>query len=188
MVTRTLILLMTPIALGCGSEPRVPPPPQTGAPPSTTVRSTPLEMRLGWVTGSCLATAHQALTQGSTVTVVSMDDKSTIVDGPVIGGATSGATCPALLQDRRKQNESKWSFYQLELAATVDLGIGVTGNTKVVHGGIDLTGDGTPEKFTQCSTSEGVSFRVWSGTPYQGLPIWSGYYYLGYDVEANCPP
>ena len=188
MVTRTVMLLATVVSLGCRSEPSVSAPPHTGAPPSTTAQSTPLEMRIGWVTGSCLATANKALTPGSTVTVVSMDDTSTIVDGRVIGGATSGATCPALLQDRRKQNESKWSFYQLELAATVDLGIGVTGNTKVVHGGIDLTGDGTPETFTQCSTSEGVSFRVWSGTPYQGLPIWSGYDYLGYDVEANCPP
>ena len=188
MVTRTLMLLMTAVSLGCRSEPSASPPQQAGAPPSTTAQSIPLEMRVGWVTGSCLATANKTLTAGSTVTVVSMDDKSTIVDGRVIGGATSDATCPALLQDRRKQNESKWSFYELKLAAAVDLGIGVAGDTNVVQGGIDLTGDGTPEKFTQCSTSEGVSFRVWGGTPYQGLPLWSGYYYLGYDVEANCPP
>jgi len=188
MVARTLMLLMTAVSLGCRSEPSVSPPPQTGTPPSTPASSIPLEMRLGWVAGSCLATANKTLTAGSTVTVVSMDAKSTIVDGRVIGGATPDATCPALNQDRRKQNESKWSIYALKLAATVDLGIGVIGDTNVMQGGIDLTGDGTPEIFTHCATSEGVSFRVWRGTPYQGLPLWSGYYYLGYDVEANCPP
>ena len=188
MVTRTLILLVAAVSLGCRSEPGVSPPQQTGTPPSTTAQSTPLEMRVGWVTGSCLATANKTLTAGSKLTVVSMDDRSTIVDGRVLGGATSDETCPPLLQDRRKQNESKWSFYEVKLDAAVDLGIGVTGDTNVVQGGIDVTGDGKPEAFTQCATSEGVSFRIWSGTPYKGLPLWSGYYYLGYDTEANCPP
>jgi hypothetical protein len=55
-----------------------------------------------------------------------------------------------------------------------------------VKGGIDLTGDGTAETFTQCSTSEGISFSVWSGKPYAGEPLWSGYYYLGYDTEVIC--
>jgi hypothetical protein len=74
------------------------------------------------------------------------------------------------------------------IPARVDLGIGVTGEARRVDGGLDLDGDGTPENFTQCSISEGVSFGVWRGTPYQGVALWSGYYYLGYDTEANCPP
>jgi len=94
--------------------------------------------------------------------------------------------CAPLMQDRRRSN-SQWSFYELRLSGKADLGIGVTGNVTRANGGIDLDGDGVPEKFTQCATSEGVSFRAWNGMPYQGKPLWTGYYYLGYDTEANCP-
>jgi hypothetical protein len=38
-----------------------------------------------------------------------------------------------------------------------------------------------------CVTSEGVKFSAWEGEPYRGTPLWSDYYYLGYDVEPNCP-
>jgi hypothetical protein len=144
-------------------------------------------MRLGWVTGECLATANRSLTPGSPIKVVSLDVKAPIVNGRVGGGTASDRACPALLQDRRQQNESKWSFYELKLSAPVDLGIGVTGEARTVSGGLDLDGDGAPEKFTQCASSEGVWFRVWSGPAYQGTPLWSGYYYLGYDAEVTCP-
>jgi hypothetical protein len=187
MATRTLLLLLMTVSFGCRSQQKTPPPQQTGAASPAAANSTPLEMRVGWVTGSCVAMANDSITAGSPITVVSLDDKSSIVDGRITGRATSDATCPALLQDRRKQNEARWSFYELKLSAAVDLGIGVTGNVTSVQGGIDLTGDGLPEKFTQCATSEGVSFRIWAGTPYQGMPLWSGYYYLGYDAASNCP-
>ena len=110
-----------------------------------------------------------------------------MVDGRVGGKTVSDATCPALLQDRRKPNESKWSFYELQLPAPVDVGIGIAGQVNIVTGGLDLNGDGVPEKFTQCASSEGIWFRVWSGPPYQGTPLWSGYYYLGYDTDVTCP-
>jgi hypothetical protein len=187
MATRTLMVLLMMVSLGCSGQQKASSSQQTGAASPVTADSTPLEMRVGWVTGSCVATANKTLTAGSAIAVVSLDDKSSIVDGRIVGRATSDATCPPLLQDRRKQNEARWSFYELKLSAPVDLGIGVTGSPKLVQGGIDLTGDGKAEKFTQCSTSEGVSFRIWAGTPYQGMPLWSGYYYLGYDVQSNCP-
>src|SRR5262245_29563218 len=154
MATRTLMVLVMAVSCGCRSQEKA------------TADSTPLEMRVGWVAGSCVATANNNLTAGSPITVGSLDEMSYIVDGRIVGRATSGETCPALLQDRRKQNEARWSFYELKLSAAVDLGIGVTGSPTFVQGGIDLTGDGAPEKFTRCSTSEGVSFRVWAGTPY----------------------
>jgi hypothetical protein len=187
MVTRTLLVVVMAVSCGCRSPQNVPAAQKTNAPSSVTANSTPLEMRVGWVTGSCVGIANDTLMAGSPITVVSLDEKSSIVEGRIVGRATSDATCPALLQDRRKLNEARWSLYELNLSAAVDLGIGVTGNPTLVQGGIDLTGDGLPEKFTQCSTSEGVSFRVWAGRPYQGMPLWSGYYYLGYDVQSNCP-
>ena len=79
-----------------------------------------------------------------------------------------------------------WSFYELQ-PSTVELGIAVMGNVSRVDAGVDLTGDGTAETFTQCSTSEGLSFAAWSGKPHEGEPLWSGYSYLGYDTEVTCP-
>jgi hypothetical protein len=152
-----------------------------------TTGAAPLEMRLGWVTGSCLATANKFLAADSPIRVVSLDDTAPIVDGRVARATASDTICPALLPDRRKQNESKWSFYELKLSARVDLGVGVTGEPNAVTGGLDLDGDGAPEKFTQCASSEGVWFRVWTGPAYHGTPLWSGYYYLGYDTEVTCP-
>jgi len=187
MAARVLMVLAMTLSFGCRRQPDVPPQQQSATSVPVTATAAPLPTRVGWVTGSCLATANQALAAGTPIAVVSLADKVSIAEGRVVGRTTSEAACPALMQERRKINESKWSFYELTLPAPVDLGIAVTGGSKVAPGGIDLTGDGMPEQFTQCATSEGVSFRVWSGTPYQGVPIWSGYYYLGYDVEATCP-
>jgi hypothetical protein len=181
------MVLVMALSLGCRGQVDVSLQQQSATSVPVTVTATSLAMRVGWVHGSCLAIANQALAGGTLITVVSLATKASIVDGRVVGRTTSDAVCPALMQERRKINESKWSFYELKLPDAVDLGIGVTGESKLVPGGIDLTGDGMPETFTECATSEGVSFRVWSGMPYQGVPIWSGYYYLGYDVETNCP-
>jgi hypothetical protein len=188
MAVRALTLLVVAMTCACKGKDSAPPaPPPTATASSVAARPEPLEMRLGWVTGVCLATANKSLASGSPIVVVSLDDRAPIVTGTIGGGTTSADTCPALLQDRRKQNESTWSFYELKLPAPVDLGIGVTGEAKLVAGRLDLTGDGAPETFTQCASSEGVWFRVWRGPAYQGTPLWSGYYYLGYDTEVTCP-
>src|SRR5688572_12934529 len=141
----------------------------------------PLPMRVGLVSGSCLAIANKDLRVGSGITVVSLDEKELVIDGRVIKRTAPGAKCPTLVQEQQP------SFYELKLPMTVGQGIAVIGATKLRHGGIDLTGDGIPEQFTWCSTSEGFSFEVWAGKPYVGSPLWSGYYYLGFDVEPNCP-
>lgn len=118
--------------------------------------------------------------------VVALDDQPTVVAGRIIGATTSSGVCAPLPEDRRRSND-EWSFYEVLLNGKAGLGIAVTGEQKLVDGRIDLTGDGKPEQFTQCSTAEGVSFRVWNEMPYRGTPLWSGYYYLGYDTAATCP-
>jgi len=192
MATRTRWLLVLTLTCGCGRQGASPPQSaSTGsAPAAAPVSVVPFAQRIGWVDRSCLAIANKTLSAGAAITVVSLDDKSTkLLDGRVLGITASSEKCPALLADRRSSNVAEgWSFYELELAAKVNLGIGVIGEARRVEGGLDLDGDGAPEKFTQCATSEGVSFGVWRATPYRGVPLWSGYYYLGYDTEANCPP
>ncbi len=59
----------------------------------------------------------------------------------------------------------------------------------VLRGGIataDLDGDGVPERFRACTSSEGVHLTIWSGAPLTGRLRWHRYFYLGYDVEPDC--
>jgi hypothetical protein len=171
MVIRTSLLFVV-AAVGCHA---------TQAPPVL-----PLDQRVGWVNGSCLAIMNTTLRASDAITLVALDDKPTVLAGRIVGATTSPNICAPLLPDRRRSND-KWSFYEVRVDGKADLGIAVIGKEKSIDNGIDLTGDGKPERFTQCSTAEGVSFRVWNGTPYQGTPLWTGYYYLGYDVVATCP-
>ncbi|HVG80809.1 MAG TPA: hypothetical protein VNB28_00855 [Methylomirabilota bacterium] len=53
----------------------------------------------------------------------------------------------------------------------------------VAGGGIDLDADGRPERFRICTSREGLNFVVESGEDV----LWHAYYYLGLDVEPDCP-
>jgi len=50
----------------------------------------------------------------------------------------------------------------------------------------DLEGDGRPELFRACTSTEGVHLTVWTGAPPQGTRRWHHYFYLGYDVDPTC--
>jgi len=62
-------------------------------------------------------------------------------------------------------------------------------NVRIVAGRAeaDLDRDGVPEHFQSCASTEGLHPTLWSGEPFQGVNRWTRYYYLGYDVEPNCP-
>lgn len=146
----------------------------------------------GWFDHGCFATLKKNLSQGTKIFVVTLDDPQLISSAKVIGPANP-QNCGPLAADRRQQNESEGlSFYEIKSADTFGLAIGVIGevsHAKVKNGVVraELGNDGTFERFTLCATSEGLSFGVWALKPYEGKAIWSGYYYLGYDVERTCP-
>ena len=50
----------------------------------------------------------------------------------------------------------------------------------------DLDGDGVPEYFRACPSTEGIHFTAWKGRPLVGRRLWHQYYYLGYDLEPGC--
>lgn len=53
----------------------------------------------------------------------------------------------------------------------------------------DLDGDGKPEHFRSCTSSEGIHLTVWAPPhPLVGKRLWHAYYYLGYDTEPSCKP
>jgi hypothetical protein len=49
--------------------------------------------------------------------------------------------------------------------------------------GIDIDGDGTPERFRICTSDEGLNFVVERADQI----LWHAYYHLGLDVEPDCP-
>jgi len=50
----------------------------------------------------------------------------------------------------------------------------------------DLDGNGLPEVFHACTSSEGIHFTIWTGKAFNGRLRWHHYYYLGYDISATC--
>lgn len=155
----------------------------------------PFTERIGWFQGPCLAVSNQHLAAGTPVALILTGEPQKIQPARILEPTTSPATCKALLPGRAATNATTGiTFYALgggSLGAT-DTGIGIaeapTGLT-VVNGlaQVDLDQDGRSEVFSSCTTSEGIRFAVWTGKTYQGEPRWSGYYYLGYDLQPTCP-
>jgi hypothetical protein len=154
----------------------------------------PLDRRTGWFHGACLAMSDPNLARGTAVNLVVMAEPQRVLQGRIGEKKSSAASCAPLTEGRRSQNAKPGtSFYGLEgteLAAT-DMGIGIVTPPQklVVVNGLaqtDLNSDGLPEVFSSCTTTEGINFTVSTEKPYQGNPLWSGYYYLGYDMEPTC--
>ena len=150
---------------------------------------------IGWLHGNCLAIKAPGLKRGTKLSVVSLGKPQASSEAEIIQRTESGEECYALRQERKDVNSSEGNvFYtvvpasksRLELAIGI---IGLKGGLKTTDGTVhtDLNGDGHEDYFTECSTSEGVQFNVWSDAPYKNKALWSAYYYLGYDTEPNCP-
>ena len=154
-----------------------------------------MESATGWFHGSCLAIGNPNLARGTSIELVVMGEPQNVLQGQVGDKVSSAASCAPLIESRRSQNaKAGTSFYGLEgtkLSAT-DMGIGIVGTPQkitVVNGTArtDLNSDGRPEVFSSCATAEGINFAIWTENRFQGTPLWSGYYYLGYDMKPTCP-
>lgn len=143
---------------------------------------------IGWVHGPCIALAEADVAPGTMVMVVMLDGPQRAVQATVGRRAGPGDACPALDDDRREVNiAGGLSFYLIEPEASDGLAIGVLMPEPAPDDALDVDHDGRRDVFEHCATSEGVRFRVRSGASGVGETLWSGYYHLGYDVEADCP-
>jgi len=153
------------------------------------------DFNTGWLHGNCLAIKNDRLKGGETFTVIALNEPQTYYEGRVLEKTMSSLACPALLPDRKDTNLAEgYTCYAVALPkqSSLELGIAMVGieptlqvTRGIVHG--DINGDYHDNYFTQCNTSEGIRFNIWSDEAFKGDPIWSGYYYLGYDTESNCP-
>jgi hypothetical protein len=167
---------------------------ETRQPAAAAVVAFPFTERIGWFQGPCLAISNQHLAPGTALALVVMGEPQKVQQVRTTEQTTSATTCKALMQGRAKMNARPGiSFYALETGSVgaTDMGIGIVEPPAlaVVDGlaRADLDQDGQSEVFSSCSTSEGIKFAVWTTKAYQGEPRWSGYYYLGYDLQSTCP-
>lgn len=136
----------------------------------------------------CLAIHRQNIVAGSKVTLVLLRTPQSVSQAEVVRPADG--TCPKI-----DVGDMSLHSYEIRmLKGSMDpstLAIAVFGASKpFVRRGDSVTGDvdgdGTPEFFRSCTSSEGVHLTIWSGRPVAGKRRWHQYYYLGYDVQADC--
>ena len=146
---------------------------------------------VGWLQGNCLSIKAVVDLSSYNLTFVSLGDKQEVTNLKLGNKASTGEECYALLEDRAAINMANdRRFYIVESDVPIDLGIGIiAAGSKAtdVNEVLDLDSDGVKDTFSYCSTSEGVQFSVWSDEAYKSKLLWSDYYYLGYDTEADCP-
>lgn len=133
--------------------------------------SSPLSYQVGWIQDNCLAIKHSTISLPEKITIL-LPNETLPITGTIIDVATSGTRCVALLPNRAGVNKGNgYSFYVVNSDRHIAGGIGIIGNV-----------DARALTTSHCSTSEGVRFFL----ARDGKHIWSGYYYLGYDVHPTC--
>ena len=136
----------------------------------------------------CLAIHRPNFVAGSRLTLVLLRVPQSTVEAEVLRPADS--SCP-------KPDESDKSLHSYEIRVLKGslepsmpaIAVFDWASQFVKHGDAvtaDIDGDGKPESFRSCASTEGLHLTVWSGKPLEGKRRWHQYYYLGYDVEADC--
>ena len=149
---------------------------------------------IGWLHGTCLAIKNDHVPPETNVTLVVMGEPQSVIETQIQNTVTADSDCPPLQEEKAAINKKDKSFYSVKLPdPEADImAIGIVGDHPNVtitdnRAEADLDKDGVNEVFTSCATSEGIKFFVWSGVANKDSPRWSGYYYLGYDMEPTCP-
>jgi hypothetical protein len=136
-----------------------------------------------------LTIANDAMPLGSKVAIV------TSPDGVVLCCAIVGA--PYILPPDEfdpvhldSEGQTTYALDPARIGADVAFGFGLADVAPMVASGttLDLDGNGTPEGFRTCASGEGLHLTVWYGEPLATARLWHGYFYLGYDTEADCAP
>lgn len=144
---------------------------------------------IGWVHGACVASSVK-LKEGDEVSIVDINNDQ-LMSASIGKRNPSSEQCMPLLDDRKKVNLDEglifFSLHNAKGELTEFNGLGIAINSSELSGQvIDLNRNNVEDRFAYCSTGEGVSFYVWDKEAGENHPFWKGYYYLGYDTEADC--
>ena len=149
------------------------------------------DMQLGIVEigeRTCLTIPNDKLSAGEVVHLILPGESQLHIEATIAGKAPK--TCSSNPDIRRTD-----SFYVLQVKGhkievpTIALGIvNYKSIFKLQDGlwGFNPHNDASWEFLRSCASSEGLHLTIWRGRPLKGKRIWHWYYYLGYDVEADC--
>ena len=150
--------------------------------------SADLGVAVDQVDGVCLDISNGTLSPGGRIQFVTSFTPQTTGELEIIGKVDGACT----LIDQNKPGLHHYRIKvvrgSLEKAAPAFAIANFDGTLIAAGDGVtgDLDRDGQPESFRSCTSAEGVHLTVWTGKPLEGRRRWHYYYYLGYDVEANC--
>jgi hypothetical protein len=147
----------------------------------------PSNKSIGWFHGNCIAIYNQNIPKGTEINLITTEAHTNAIKAEISGKITDDSQCSALFADRKHVNidAGKVSFYQVSADTILNVGIGILNDSKNKYEVLDINQDGVNDKFYSCTSSEGIHFKISDGTT--NNIIWNGYYYLGYDIESNCP-
>lgn len=142
---------------------------------------------IGWFHGNCIAIYNKNIPKGTEINIIPIEDHVTAIKAKILDKISDDSQCNALSADRKYVNiaDDKVYFYKLFADTVLDIGIGILNDSENKFEIYDINKDGVNDKFHSCTSSEGIHFKIFDGIT-KNL-IWNGYYYLGYDIESNCP-
>ena len=142
---------------------------------------------LGWYHGSCVASQKELTPQDDIILV----GKAQQVIKVSVVGYGSAETCAALMEGRAAVNRAEDNhFYEViskeQSISAEELGVVVMQSSLGKQKQLDINSNELKDVVDYCTTSEGVRFYMWDEEKGREHPFWQSYYYLGYDVEADC--
>jgi hypothetical protein len=149
----------------------------------------------------CLSIQNDELTPGTPVTVISFNEEEEDVAsgdtterhiaGKIVGMTESVEHCPTLVEERNlREDAGEFTIYIVASDTSgaldsVDFGIAIVGLESEHAKAIDLDGNGKIDSFSEFSSLGSLIFEVWSGAPFFGKPLWTGYYVFGHGPEGE---
>jgi hypothetical protein len=155
----------------------------------------------------CLSIRNDALDPGTPVTIirfnseeepiVSGDTHDRRFSGKIVAKTESAEHCLPEIEERKLRDDAdEFTLYVVAPVTaggldSIEIGIGIVGIAPNDTKPIDLDGNGAVDTFAEFSSLGSLIYDVWSGAPFWGEPLWTGYYVFGHgpegeDADCNC--
>jgi hypothetical protein len=159
------------------------------------------DSRIG-VFNDCLSIRNGALGPGTPITIIRLNsEEERFVSGDthdrriaahIVRKTNSAEDCYLLMRDKslREEDAEELTLYIVAPVMaggldSVEIGISVVGLEPNDKTPIDLDGNGAVDTFSKFSSLGSLIFEVWSGAPFWGEPLWTGYYVFGHGPEGE---
>jgi hypothetical protein len=158
------------------------------------------DARIG-VFHDCLSIRNDALAPGKPVAIMRFnsedenylrgDTRDRRFAGKIVAKTESAEHCLSEIEERKLRDDAdEFTLYIVAPVIaggldSIEIGIGVVGIGPDDIEPIDLDGNGVVDTFAEFSSFGSLIFDVWSGAPFWGEPLWTGYYVFGHGPEGE---